>query len=437
MSVAAVTVLFFGVLIIFLILGLPIAFSLGGVAMLFSLLMWGPASLYQVASAVWGTGNDWLFVCIPLFIFMGTVLQFSGVADDLYTMMHRWMGPIKGGLAMGTILMSTIFAAMAGISGGACVTLGLIALPAMLKRGYHKNIALGSIAAGAALGILIPPSLMMILYGAITGVSIGKLFAGGILPGILLSVLFLIYIGIRCIINPRIGPTLPLEERSSWKMKLISLKAVLLPLLIILAVLGSIYTGAATPTEAAGVGALGALVSSVIYRRLNWQRLREASLSALKLSALIMWIVIGATCYRSVYSAIGGPEFVQEALMALPVGRYTILIGIQVIIFFLGMFVDPAGIVMIATPIFMPVVQELGFNPLWFGILFCMNLEMAYLTPPLGLNLFYLKGVAPPEIGLSDIYRSVVPFVIIQAIGLALIILFPQIALWLPSLMGR
>jgi len=437
MSVETITILFFGCLLIFLMLGLPIVFSLGGVAMLFSLFLWGPASLYQVASAVWGTGNDWLFVCIPLFIFMGTVLQFSGVADDLYTMMHRWMGPVKGGLAMGTIIIGTIFAAMAGISGGACVTLGLIALPAMLKRGYHKNIALGSIAAGAALGILIPPSLMMILYGAITGVSIGKLFAGGILPGILLSAMFLVYIGVRCVINPQMGPTLPLEERSSWKMKLISLKAVLLPLLIILAVLGSIYTGAATPTEAAGVGALGALISSVIYRRLNWQRLKEASLESFKLSAMIMWIVIGATCYRSVYSAIGGPEFVQEALLALPVGPYAILIGIQVIIFFLGMFIDPAGIVMIATPIFMPIVQELGFNPLWFGILFCMNLEMAYLTPPLGLNLFYLKGVAPPEVSLTDIYRSIIPFVIIQAIGLALIMIFPQIALWLPSLMGR
>ncbi len=437
MSVETITVLFFGCLLISLMLGLPIAFGLGGVAMLFSLFLWGPASLYQVASAVWGTGNDWLFVCIPLFIFMGTVLQFSGVSDDLYTMMHRWMGPVKGGLAMGTIIIGTIFAAMAGISGGACVTLGLIALPAMLKRGYHKNIALGSIVAGAALGILIPPSLMMILYGAITGVSIGKLFAGGILPGILLSAMFLVYIGVRCAINPRMGPTLPLEERSNWKLKLVSLKAVLLPLLIILAVLGSIYTGAATPTEAAGVGALGALISSVIYRRLNWQRLKEASLEAFKLSAMIMWIVIGATCYRSVYSAIGGPEFVQEALLALPVGPYAILIGIQLIIFFLGMFIDPAGIVMIATPIFMPIVQELGFNPLWFGILFCMNLEMAYLTPPLGLNLFYLKGVAPPEVSLTDIYRSIIPFVIIQAIGLALIMIFPQIALWLPSLMGR
>ena len=436
MSIELITLLFIGSLILLLLLGLPIAFSLGGVSLVFAFFLWGPASLYQVASAAWGTGYDWLFVCIPLFIYMGTVLQVSGVADDLYSMVHIWMGPLRGGLAMATVVVSTVFAAMAGVSGAACVTMGLVALPPMLKRSYDKSIALGSVAAGAALGILIPPSLMLILYGSITRESIGKLFAGGIFPGLLLSAMFIIYIGIRSAIQPKIGPPLPPQERGSWRNKFVSLRAVILPFLIIVAVLGSIYMGIATPTEAAAVGALGALISAAIYRRLNWENLKTSVTQGFRISAMVMWIVIGATCFRSVYAAIGGSEFVQHALLSLPVGRYAILIGMQIVIFTMGMFIDPAGIVMIATPILTPVVQALGFDLLWFGILLTTNLEMSYLTPPLGMNLFYLKGVAPPEVSMGDIYRSIIPFVVIQAIGLALIIIFPQIAMWLPSQMG-
>lgn len=433
MSIEYVSVLFFACLIFFLVLGLPIGFSLGGVAMLFCLFLWGPSALYQIASSAWGVSNDWLFICIPLFIYMGNILQISGVADDLYTLMHHWMGPLKGGLAIGTIVISTIFAAMAGISGAACVTLGLIALPSMLKRGYDKKLALGSIAAGAALGILIPPSLIFVLYGSLTGVSIGKLFAGGVFPGLLLSGLFIVYIIIRCMINPQAGPTLPPEERVGWKKKFAALQAVILPGLIVVGVLGSIYTGAATPTEAAGVGAMGALISAIIHGRLTWQNFRDSILQTFHVSAMIMWIVIGAACYCGVYSAIGGSDFVEKLLLSLPVGRYVVLIGIQVIIFFLGMFIDPAGIVMISTPIFVTVMKALHFDLLWFGVLFCMNLEMAYLTPPLGLNLFYLKGVAPPEITMTDIIQSIWPFVAVQALGLVLVILFPEIGTWLPS----
>ena len=435
MDVAWLTISFFSGLVIMLLLGLPIAFSIGSIAMLFCLFLWGPEALYQIASAAWGTGNDWLFVCIPLFIYMGTILQESGIAEDLYEMMYRWMGRVRGGLAIGTIIVCTVFAAMAGVSGAACVTMGVVALPAMLSRNYDKGIALGSIAAGGALGILIPPSLMMILYGSMTGVSIGKLFAGGILPGIMLAIIFIAYIVLKSLINPKIGPPLPINERVSFKEKIISLKAVFLPLLIILLVLGGIYLGMATPTEAAGFGAFGALLSTIIHRRLTWKAFERATIQAFRLNGMVMWIVIGATCYRSVYAAMGGQEFIQELLTSIPMGNYAILIGIQFIIFLMGMFLDPAGLVMIATPIFVPVIQAAGIDLLWFGILFVMNLEMSYLTPPLGMNLFYLRGVAPADVTMGDIYKSVVPFVVLQAIGLVVIIMFPVLATWLPSLL--
>jgi len=437
MSAAAIIALLFGTLVVFLFAGLPVAFSLGGVAMLYILLLWGSKALYVIASSAFGVMNSFLLLACPLFIFMGHILQTSGIADELYTMMHRWMGPLRGGLAIGTVVICTIFAAMAGISGAATVTMGVIALPAMLSRGYNKSIALGCIAAGGALGILIPPSLIMIVYGAISGVSVGRLFMGGVLPGLLLSILFIAYIGVRCFFQKEAGPPLAPEDRPSWRVKFISLKAVILPVLIILMVLGTIYTGMATPTEAAGMGAFGSLIAAAIYRKLTWQGLKDAMQGSLKTSAMVMWIVIGAFCFCSIYSASGGAKFATETLAALPVNRYVILVGMQLIIFFLGMFLDPMGIILIATPVFLPVIEGIGFDPLWFGILLTINLEMAYLTPPLGFNLFYLKGVAPAGVTMMDIYRSIIPFVLLQAIGLALVIIFPQIAMWLPSTMMK
>lgn len=338
---------------------------------------------------------------------------------------------------MGTVVICTVFAAMSGISGAAVVTMGLIALPAMLKRRYDSGIALGCIAAGGALGQLIPPSLLMILYGSITGISVGQLFMGGVFPGLMLSMLFIIYIGIRCFLKPDTGPPLPPEERAGWRPKLISLRAVVLPMLLVVGVLGSIYTGVATPTEAAGVGAFGAIICAIVYRRLSWQTLRKAAVSSLRLSAMVLWIATGAFCFSAVFGALGAAELVERVVVALPIGRYGILIAMQVIIIIMGMFLDPIAIVFIGVPVFVPIAQALGFDPLWFGIVFMVNLEMSFLTPPFGFNLFYLKGVAPEGLTMADIYRSVIPFVILQAIGLAIVIIFPQLALWLPSTMIR
>lgn len=437
MSIELITVLLFGAIIVLLALGLPLAFVLGGVGVAGSYLLWGNKGLFLLASQAYGAMGKFTLLAIPLFIFMAMILERSGVADDLYTLMHRWMGPLRGGLAIGTVIICTIFAAMSGISGAATVSMGIIALPAMLKRNYDKKIAMGCISGGGALGILIPPSVPMILYATLTGESIGGLFAGGILPGLLLASLFILYIGIRCYFQPLLGPALPGEERVSWREKMISLKAVALPVMIIVMVLGSIYAGVCTATEAAALGCLGAIISAAVYRKLNWTLLKETSHRTAALTAMIIWILIGAYCFTSVYTGTGAHKLMEHILLSIPGGRYAILITMQLVFFILGCILDPVGIIMICTPVFVPVIKTLGFDSLWFGVLFIMNMEMGYLTPPFGFNLFYMKAIVPEGITMGDIYRSIVPFVALQAVGLIIVVIFPEIALWLPKLIAR
>ena len=437
MSIELITILLFGALILFLALGLPLAFVLGGVGVVGSYLLWGDRGLYLITTQAYASMGKFTLLAIPLFIFMAMILERAGVADDLYTLMHRWMGPLPGGLAIGTVIICTIFAAMSGISGAATVSMGIIALPAMLSRGYDKTIAMGCISGGGALGILIPPSVPMILYATLTGVSIGGLFAGGIMPGLLLAALFILYIGVRCHFQPNLGPPLPVEDRVSWREKFISLRAVLLPIMIIIMVLGSIYAGVCTATEASALGCVGAIISAVVYRKLNWTLIKESCFRTAALTALIIWILIGAYGFTAVYTGTGAHVLMEHIMMSIPGGRWAILITMQIIFFILGCILDPVGIIMICTPVFVPVITALGFDPLWFGVLFIMNMEMGYLTPPFGFNLFYMKAIVPPGITMGDIYRSIVPFVILQGIGLIIVIIFPEIALWLPKLMVR
>ena len=437
MSIELITLLLFGALLLFLVLGLPLGFVLGGVGMVGCYFLWGSKGLFVAAAQAYGAMGKFTLLAIPLFILMAMVLERAGVADDLYTMMHRWMGPVRGGLAIGTVLICAIFAAMSGISATATVSMGLIALPAMLKRGYDKIMAMGVISGGGALGILIPPSVPMILYATLTGESIGGLFAGGVFPGLLLALIFILYIGIRCFFQPQMGPALPREERATWQEKFISLKAVALPFVIIVMVLGSIYAGVCTATEAAALGCLGAVISAGVYRKLTWTLLKESSHRTASLTAMIIWILIGAYCFTSVYTGTGAHELMEHLLLSIPGGRYAILITIQTVFFILGCILDPAGIIMICTPVFVPVIKSLGFDPLWFGVLFIMNMEMGYLTPPFGFNLFYMKAIAPPGVTMTDIYRSVVPFVALQGLGLAIVIIFPEIALWFPRMLAR
>ncbi len=434
MSVELLTLLFFGALLVFLMLGTPLAFVLGGVSVVFLYFEMGPIGFYLLASKMWETMQSPTLMAVPLFVFMAILLEKSGVANDLYDMMHQWFGGLRGGLAIGTVLICVIFAAMSGISGAAVVTMGTIALPKMLERGYDKKLALGAINAGGGWGILIPPSILMVLYALLTEVSVGRLFAAGIGPGLMLFVLVTIYIGGRCWLQPELGPALPVEERATWPMKLKSLKAVILPILIVTIVLGAIFGGFATPTEAAAIGVFGSLVATLVNRQLNTRVLHEASIATLKLTALVMWILFAAHAFSTAYTALGAQSLIADLMAYIPGGRWGALLFMLVILFFFGMVLDPVGIMLITLPVFLPVVRDAGFDPIWFGILFIIMMEVGYMTPPFGFNLFYLKGVAPPDVTMGDIYASVYPYVIVTLIGVALIILLPEIALYFPRL---
>ena len=434
-DVGLMTLLLFGTLFLLLAVGMPVAFALAGVTVVYGYILLGPKAFYILTTQVYGSMLNAILLAIPLFFLMAHVLQHSGMADELYGAVHQWLGGLKGGLAMGTVIICTLFAAMSGISGAATVAMGLIALPAMLKRNYDKRIAVGCIAAGGVLGILIPPSVIMILYAMISRESVGGMFFGGVIPGLVLSGLFIIYIGIRSTLQPNLGPPVPPEERVSLKQRIISLKSVVLPIALVVLVLGSIYSGAATPTEAVGVGAVGAFVCAIIYRRLNWRVLIDIIRGTFKVTGMVMWIVAAAAAFTGLYIALGAQALIIEVVTGLPVNPWAILIGIQVVLFLFGMFMDDFAIVMLCAPIFVPIVRALGFDTLWFGILFIVNMQMAFLTPPFGYNLFYLRGVAPKEVTMGDIYRSIIPFVGLQALGLALVMIFPKLALWLPSMM--
>ncbi|MCB2190790.1 MAG: TRAP transporter large permease subunit [Deltaproteobacteria bacterium] len=434
MDTALFTVVITGLLLLFLILGLPVAFSLGGIAVLGVIYIWGAKGMYMLAQTAYSEGTNSILTAVPLFILMANVLRTSNLADELYHMIHVWMGRLPGGLAAGTVLICAIFAAMAGISSVATVSMGLIALPAMLKRNYDKNIATGCISAGGALGILIPPSIIMIIYGTMAEVSVGKLFMGGLIPGILLALIFCVYILVRSALNSKLGP--PVEELFSFREKLFALKGIVLPAALIIVVLGVIYTGAATPTEAAGIGAVGSLICAAVQRRLSWTSLKDALSSTFSLTAMVLWIVIGAVAFTHVLAYAGVSGLIKDTILGLELSKWWIFVGIQICFFVLGMFLDPAGIIMLTTPIFVPLIIELGFDPVWFGVVFTINMEMAYITPPFGFNLFIMKAVVPKDVTINDIYRSIIPFVILQALCLLIVTLFPDIALFLPNFMN-
>lgn len=434
MSIEFLTFFIFGLLVFYLVLGAPLVFALGGTAVVATYFFWGPDSLFMIASRTFSSANSFVFLAIPMFIFMGNMLDSSGIAHNLYSTIHKWMGGLGGGLAIGTVIICAVFAAMVGVSGAATVTMGLIALPAMLAHRYDKNIAIGCIASGGALGVLIPPSVMMIILGFYTNTSIGRLFAGGILPGFMLAAFFCIYIFIRCFLNKELGPALPKEYRYSFREKLKSLKSLILPLILIMGVLGSIFSGAATPSEAAAIGAVGSIICAAVYRTLNWANIWKASISTLRLSCMVMWIIFGAAIFTNLYTAIGAQDFARELLTLLPGGAWGTLIGMQIILLILGCFLDPTGIIMITTPIFFPVAISLGFDPVWFGVLYCINMEMGFITPPFGFNLFYMQSVAPEGVSMIDIYRSILPYILLGIFSIIVCMIFPSIILWLPNL---
>jgi tripartite ATP-independent transporter DctM subunit len=433
MEEGIVTLLLFFFMMLGLVSGLSISFVLGSLGVLFTIFLWGPHALGVIPNLVLGKAMlSFGLIAIPLFILMGAILQESGMADGLFGAFHVWAGQLKGGLAVAAVLVCTLFAAMTGIGGTGTVTMGLIALPAMLARKYDKKLALGAIAAGGALGILIPPSIIMIIYGMITQVSVGRLYAGGILPGLLLSGLYITYILTLCKMKPEIGPVHVSEEKMTFKKKIYATKDVIPALTLILVVLGSIFGGVCTATEGAAIGAAGSLVCMALYGGLNWPAFQRASLTAVRFSAMVMWIIFGAYAFATVYTALGAPDVIRSVVTALPLGYWGILILIQAMYFIMGMLLDPGAIVMITAPITMSIVSAMGYDEVWFGIIFVMNMQMAYISPPFGYNLFYIKSIAP-DTQIHEIYQSIIPFLILQAVGLVVVTLFPQIALWLPN----
>jgi tripartite ATP-independent transporter DctM subunit len=433
MSLGLVAILMFSLLLVLMVFGLPIAFCLGSVGVLFAFIFWGPASLALVSTNLFGFMSDFILLAIPLFVFMANMLQHSGIAEDLYEMMYKWFGPVRGGLAMGTVAICAVIAAMSGLSAAGTLSTGLVALPSMLKRRYDKSIAIGCIAAGGALGALIPPSVPMVVYGFMASVSVGRMFLGGVIPGLMLSAFFIVYIGIRCFFSPGLCPALGPDERATWNEKFRSMKLVILPVLLILAVLGSIFSGFATPTEAAGVGALGSLICSLINRRLTWENLKTSAYSTLRLTAMLMWIMGAAAVFNAVFTGLGASQLVSNSLSQFQINPWLIIIIMQVSLLLLGMIMDPNGIMMITVPIYVPIITMLGFDPVWFGILFVMNMEIAYLSPPFGWNIFYLRSIAPPEVTLMDIYKSIIFFVMLQLLGLIVVMIFPNVAMVLPN----
>ena len=427
------TLVVFSILIMGILLALPIAFVLAGIGVVFTYLLWGTDGLIMTTTTLYGSGMDFILIAVPLFVLMANFLEVSDLADDLYKAMYTWVGGIPGGLASGTVVICAIFAAMAGISGVATVTMGLIAIPSMLKRGYQSDLAVGTVASGGALGILIPPSIIAIVYGSITETSVGGLFMAGMVPGILLALLFICYITIRAFMQPSIAP--PVKEKFSFMDKIRAIKSVIFPFSLILVVLGTIYSGIATPTEAAAVGALGSIICCLLRKKLTWDVANKALWRTFLMTVMVIWIVFGASCFTSIYTLGGASAFVTSLVQGWNLSPYAMLWLMMIIWIILGCLLDPMGMLLITIPIFIPIVESLGFDKIWFGILFIITCEMAYITPPFGFNLFYMKAVVPPEIGMGDIYRSVAPFVVVQLICLIMVIYWPQLALWLPSLM--
>jgi tripartite ATP-independent transporter DctM subunit len=439
MNPALIVVVMFLAVVVLFVLRTPVAFTLGAVGIAFLLGINGPRFLMLLPPSILENMTSIILLAIPLFIFIGCMLEKSGIADEIFEMIYKWLGPIPGGLAIGTVFICVIFAAMVGVVGAATVTMGLIALPAMLKRGYKTTLAIGCISGGGALGFLIPPSVTMIVYASLSNLSIGKMFLAGVVPGFLLAGLFMSYILIRSLLNPELAPPVPKEERATWKEKFICIKNLAMPFLLIFSIMGTIFSGMATPTEAAAVGAFVSILIVLVRLRSFKGAFKVVSVAAEKtahLTSMVLWIIIGCLAFSAVVNTLGLPSLLNDFIESLGINRWWVLIFMQLSFFFLGMVMDDLPIIMITVPIYVPLINMLGFDPLWFGILFIVNMQMAYLTPPFGFVLFYMRGVVPSHISMGDIYRSVWPFIGMQFICLLLIMLFPQIVLWLPSVVG-
>ena len=435
MNYELIGLLMFSSMLVMLLTGQRVFGVIGFVATIFALLLWGVGGIEMPFSAAFKLFNWYPLLTLPLFIYMGYMLSESGIAGDLYHAFHVWFGPLRGGLAIGTIGLMVVISAMNGLSVAGMAIGASIALPEMLRRGYDKVMITGVVQAGSSLGILVPPSVVLVLYGMIARQPVGQLWLAGVFPGLLLAGLFILYIAVRCRLQPGLGPPLPRAERQiplAEKLKL--LRAGVMPLLIFFAMTGLFLMGVTSLVESSAVGATAATVAALARRRLTRRVLEDTLRKSLGVSCMFMWVILAALCFGAVFDGLGAVKAIESLFIERwQLSPWGVLIMMQVSYLFMGMFLDDTAMLVIVAPLYVPLVIALGFDPVWYGVLYTITCQVAYMTPPFGYNLFLMRAMAPPEISLLDIYRSITPFVLVMCLGIALVMLFPQIALWLPQ----
>ena len=432
--------IFFGTLFLFLILGFPVAFTLGGVSLFFGYFTCGLPFLNLLPLRIWGVMSNYLLISVPLFVYMGVMLERSGVSEKLLETMALLFGKIRGGIAISVVIVGALLAASTGIVGATVVTMGLLSLPTMLKRGYDPRLATGTIAAAGTLGQIIPPSIVLVLLGSVLNIPTGDMFMGAVLPGIILVLLYLVWIGIVSISKPEQVPKMTEKEIDAFRGKAMFkqiLSSFVPPFSLIVIVLGSIFAGIASPTEAAAVGALGATILTILKGKFKYSTLKSVMTETTHLTCMVFIILVGATFFGLVFRGMEGDRYITDLITGAKLSPNVFIALVMIIIFVAGFFIDFFEITFIIVPVVAPIFKEMGIDLLWIGILIAINFQTSFLTPPLGFALFYLKGVAPKEIKTSDIYKGVVPYIGIQIIGLLLVLLVPEIVTWLPKVFGR
>ena len=436
MSYEMIAILMFSTMMLMLLTGQRVFGAIGFVAVVAAFFLWGDRGGYDIGFAAAIKLMKWYpLLTLPMFIFMGYILSESKIADDLYKMFHVWMGGLSGGLAVGTIGLMVLISAMNGLSVAGMAIGATIALPELLKRGYDKRMVTGVIQAGSSLGILVPPSVVLVLYAMIARQPVGQLWLAGVIPGLMMAAMFIIYIAVRCRINPALGPVLPVEDRNiplSVKLKLLS--AGLLPLFIFFAMMIPFINGWTSLVESSAIGAIAAFVAAVVKGRMTREVFEKSVRKTLGISCMFMWIILAALAFGAVFDGLGAVKAIESLFTEqLGLSPWVILILMQLSFIIMGTFLDDTAMLVIVAPLYVPLVGELGFNLIWYGVLYTITTQIAYMTPPFGYNLFLMRAMAPPEISLKDIYTSILPFVIVMVFALTVIMLFPELALWLPG----
>ncbi len=434
MGIETVTLLIVILMVTLMVTGLPLAFVTAFTATVVAVLLFGPNGPYMVVSRIFTLMNNYALISVPLFVLMGCILERSGIVEGMFRAIHQMTSWIPGGLAVATIFAATIMAAMVGVIGAEIVTLGLVCLPAMLRRGYDPRLVCGVVCAGGSLGTMIPPSIVLIIYGLIAQVSIGQLFMASILPGLMLATLYTIYVIVLCSVKPELAPR-PMEARPDRSQRIRDMIELFPPVALIVFIMTAFYAGIATPTEVGALGVMGALVILALRGQFGFETISHAVIQTGRTVAMVTWIFFGASALVGVYSLAGGTEFIKASILAIDLSPFGTLLLMMAILIVLGCFMDWIAIALLTMPIFVPIVRALDYDPIWFGVLFALAMQVSYLSPPFGPAAFYLKGVAPPGITLGTIFSGLWPFILLQVLGLAIVMLFPQIALFLPAQM--